>query len=80
MLLPILDNGAPPELPELPVRYEELSTTYAEGREEDVHLPGGCTITGSQYSQLQDFMKAPSIENCMCELGEVVCAVKMFKS
>lgn len=74
-LLPILDESAPPELP---VRYEDLS--FAEGREEAVHLPGGCTISGTQYSQLQNFMKAPSIENCKCDQGEVVCAVKMFQS
>lgn len=74
-VLPILDESAPPVLP---VRYEDLS--FVEGREEAVHLPGGCTISGTQYSQLQNFMKAPSIENCMCERGEVVCAVKMFHS
>ncbi|XP_042216498.1 uncharacterized protein LOC121862343 [Homarus americanus] len=74
-ILPILEESAPPKLP---VRYEDLS--FAEGRGEAVHLPGGCTISGSQYSQLQNFMKAPSIENCMCNQGEVVCAVKMFKS
>lgn len=64
--------------PRLPVRYEDPA--FAEGREEMVHLPGGCTLSGKQYAELQTFMEAPSIEKCMCEKGEVVCSVKMFKS
>nr|XP_045613291.1 uncharacterized protein LOC123767582 [Procambarus clarkii] len=73
-VLPILEESGPPELP---VRYEDLS--YAEGREEEVHLPGGCTISASQFSQLQIFMNTPRIENCTCEQGEVVCAVNMLQ-
>lgn len=76
-ILPILEESAPPELP---IRYEEADLVFAEGGGEAVHLPGGCTISGTQYSQLQDFMKAPSIDSCMCSQGEVVCAVKVFKS
>ncbi|XP_063879375.1 uncharacterized protein LOC135110691 [Scylla paramamosain] len=64
--------------PGLPVRYEDPA--FAEGREEMVHLPGGCTLSGKQYAELQTFMESPSIEKCMCEKGEVVCSVKMFKS
>ncbi|XP_047500326.1 uncharacterized protein LOC125046578 [Penaeus chinensis] len=81
-LLPILEESAPPALP---IRYEDEGGgggggAWAEGGAETVHLPGGCTISDAQYSQLQDFMKTPSIENCMCNKGEVVCAVKLFKT
>lgn len=73
--LPVLDESSHSGLP---VRYEDPA--FAEGREEMVHLPGGCTISGKQYAELQTFMEAPSIEKCMCEKGEVVCSVKMFQS
>ncbi|XP_063614909.1 uncharacterized protein LOC134787998 [Penaeus indicus] len=88
-LLPILEESAPPALP---IRYDDEGGgggggggiggggAWAEGGAETVHLPGGCTISDAQYSQLQDFMKTPSIENCMCNKGEVVCAVKLFKT
>lgn len=83
-LLPILEESAPPALP---IRYDDEGGgggggggAWAEGGAETVHLPGGCTISDAQYSQLKDFMKTPSIENCMCSKGEVVCAVKLFKT
>ncbi|XP_066981731.1 uncharacterized protein [Macrobrachium rosenbergii] len=76
-LVPMLEESAPPSLP---IRYEDTNLAFAEGGGEAVHLPGGCTISGTQYSQLQDFMKAPSIEDCKCSEGEVVCAIKVFKS
>ncbi|KAK7078117.1 WAP four-disulfide core domain protein 1, partial [Halocaridina rubra] len=77
VILPILEESAPPKLP---IRYEETNLQFAEGGGEAVNLPGGCTISGMQYTQLQDFMKAPSIDDCRCSQGEVVCAIKVFKS
>lgn len=44
----------------MPQRFEDPA--FAEGREEVVHLPGGCTISGKQYAELQTFMEAPSID------------------
>ncbi|KAG0723314.1 WAP four-disulfide core domain protein 1 [Chionoecetes opilio] len=73
--LPVLDENAQHFQP---VRYEDPA--YAEAREEMVQLPGGCTLSGKQYAELQSFMEAPSIDKCMCEKGEVVCSVKMFLS
>lgn len=73
--LPVIDEAARPWVPQ---RFDDPA--FAEGREEVVHLPGGCTISGKQYAELQTFMEAPSIDKCMCEKGEVVCSIKMFKS
>lgn len=73
-LLPILEESAPPALP---IRYDDEGGggggggAWAEGGAETVHLPGGCTISDAQYSQLKDFMKTPSIENWW-----VACAAK----
>lgn len=54
----------------MPQRFEDPA--FAEGREEVVHLPGGCTISGKQYAELQTFMEAPSIDKWWVLSGERV--------